>query len=152
MRTIAAGLRTPEVERAKPAEIVTRAVADHGRRAGASATVDIKGIPSRAPLATKIALYRILSEALSNAARHGQGAGVEVKVTDSGDGQILAEVSDKGPGFDVPQRPRRGQLGLAGMRERAELLGGRLELESHVGAGTRVRAYLPLTEAASDVA
>jgi signal transduction histidine kinase len=152
MRTIAAGLRTPELERARPAEIVKRAVADHGRRASTRATVDIKGIPSRAPLATKIALYRILSEALSNAARHGQGAGVEVKVTDSGDGQILAEVSDKGPGFDVRQRPRRGHLGLAGMRERAELLGGRLELESHVGAGTRVRAYLPLTEAASDVA
>jgi signal transduction histidine kinase len=126
-------------------------VADNERLAGTSATVDIKGIPSRAPLATKIALYRILSEALSNSARHGQGTGVAVRVTDSGDGQMMAEVSDKGPGFDVRQRPRGGHLGLAGMRERAELLGGRLELESRLGAGTRVRAFLPLTEAASDV-
>jgi signal transduction histidine kinase len=150
MRTIASGLRTPELERAKPAEIVRRAVADHERRAGARATVQIKGIPSRAPLATKIALYRILSEALSNAARHGHGASVEVRVTESGDGQVLAEVSDQGPGFDVGQRPRQDHLGLAGMRERAELLGGRLEVESSVGAGTRVRAYLPLSETASD--
>jgi signal transduction histidine kinase len=151
MRTIAAGLRTPELERAKPAEIVKRAVADHQHRAGTNVIVDTRGISSRAPLATKIALYRILSEGLSNAARHGQGVGVEVRVTESSDGQMVAEVSDKGPGFDTGERPSPGHLGLAGMRERAELLGGRLELESSHGAGTRVRAYLPITEAASEV-
>jgi signal transduction histidine kinase len=150
MRTIAAGLRTPELERATPAEIVRRAVVDHERKAGTSAAVDVEGIPGRAPLAIKIALYRILSEALSNAARHGQGAGVAVRVIDSGDGNLMAEVSDKGPGFDVRQRPIQGHLGLAGMRERAELLGGRLELESSAEGGTHVRAFLPLTEAASD--
>ena len=150
MRTIAAGLRTPELELARPAEIVRRAVADHERKAGTRATVDVEGIPDRAPLATKIALYRILSEALSNAARHGQGAGVAVRVANSGDGNLMAEVSDKGPGFDVRQRPVQGHLGLAGMRERAELLGGRLELESSAEGGTHVRAFLPLTEAASD--
>lgn len=150
MRTIAAGLRTPELERASPAEIVRRAVADHERRAGAHATVDIGGVPDRAPLATKIALYRILSEALSNAARHGGGAGVEVRVTGGGDGDLIVEVSDKGPGFDVRQRPLQGHLGLTGMRERAELLGGRLELKSSADGGTHVRAFLPLTEAASD--
>ena len=151
MRTIAAGLRTPELERARPAEIVRRAVADHERRSGTRANVDTwRASLLEAPLATKIALYRILSEALSNAARHGGGTAVEVRVTDSGDGYLMAEVSDKGPGFDVRQRPRQGHLGLAGMRERAELLGGRLELESSPGAGTRVRAFLPLTEPRSD--
>jgi signal transduction histidine kinase len=150
MRIIAAGLRTPELERATPAEIVRRAVADHERRAGTQASVDIDGIPDRAPLATKIALYRILSEALSNAARHGGGAEVTVRATDSGDGNLMIEVSDRGPGFDVRQRPLQGHLGLTGMRERAELLGGRLELESSAAGGTHVRAFLPLTEAASD--
>lgn len=150
MRTIAAGLRTPELERATPAEIVRRAVADLDRRAGANATVDFEGVPDRAPLATKIALYRILSEALSNAARHGGGAAVEVRVTGSGDGNLMVEVRDKGPGFDARQRPLQGHLGLTGMRERAELLGGRLEVESSAGGGTQVRAFLPLTEAASD--
>jgi signal transduction histidine kinase len=150
MRTIAAGLRTPELERATPAEIVRRAVADHERRAGTRARVDVDGIPGGAPLATKIALYRILSEALSNAARHGGGTDVAVRVTDSGNGNLELEVSDRGPGFDVRQRPLQGHLGLAGMRERAELLGGRLELESSAAGGTRVRAFLPLTEAASD--
>lgn len=126
-------------------------MADHERRAGTRATVDTRGIPAGAPLATKIALYRILSEALSNTARHSRGAGVEVRVTKSADGYMMAEVSDKGPGFDTSQGPSQGHLGLAGMRERAELLGGRLELDSSPGAGTRVRAFLPLTEVASDV-
>lgn len=150
MRTIAAGLRAPELERATPAEIVRRAVTDLDRRAGANATVDMEGIPDWAPLATKIALYRILSEALSNAARHGGGASVEVRVTGSGDGDLMVEVRDKGPGFDARQRPLQGHLGLTGMRERAELLGGRFEVESSAGGGTQVRAFLPLTEAASD--
>jgi signal transduction histidine kinase len=149
MRTIAAGLRTPELERARPAEIVRRAVADHERRAGTRAAVSVKGIPARAPLATKIAWYRILSEALSNAARHGGGAGVEVTVMDSGDGYLVVDVSDKGPGFDTKRKPGPGHLGLAGMRERAELLGGQFELISGPD-GTRVRALLPLAELAGD--
>ena len=145
-----AGLRTPQLELATPADIVRKAVAENERRAGSHAAVDVAGIPGRAPLATKIALYRILLEALSNATRHGGGAGLEVRVTGSGDGTLMAEVSDKGAGFDVRQRPLQGHLGLTGMRERAELLGGRFELESSTGDGTRIRVFLPLTEAASD--
>jgi signal transduction histidine kinase len=144
MRTIAAGLRTPEFERATPGEIVRRAVAEHERHAGAGPKVDTAGIPMAAPLATKIALYRILVEALSNAARHGGGQGVRVHVTADADGWLLAEVADEGPGFDARQRTRPGHLGLAGMRERAELLGGRFELESRPGSGTRIRVRLPL--------
>ena len=150
IRTIAAGLRTPELERAGPAEIARRAVTDHGRRAGMHVDVDVDSAPAAAPLATKIALYRILSEALSNAARHGGGAGMAVRVAGSDDGLLVAEVRDSGPGFDALKRPGRGHLGLAGMRERAELLGGRLELESAADRGTVVRAFLPLAEPTED--
>jgi signal transduction histidine kinase len=149
MRAIAAGLRTPELEHASPAEIVQRAVAEHGRRAAQPAAVEIDGIPDNAPLATKIALYRILSEALSNASRHGGGADVGVKVTQV-EGFLSLEVRDAGPGFDSGLRPGDGHLGLAGMRERTELLGGRFELTSDPGTGTRIRADLPLTGLASD--
>jgi signal transduction histidine kinase len=150
MRTIAAGLRTPELEHAEPAEIVRRAVAEHERRSGSQADVDVEGIPAGAPLATKIALYRILSEALSNAARHGAGAGVAVRVTEADPGWLTLEVRDTGPGFDSRRRPGEGHLGLAGMRERTELLGGHFELESEPGAGTRLWASLPLTGLADD--
>jgi signal transduction histidine kinase len=149
MRTIAAGLRTPELERATPAEIVTRAVAEHERRSGTIASVDVEGIPDAAPHATKIALYRILSEALSNAARHGAGAEIEVTVTEL-DGNLSVEVKDLGPGFDSGRKPAEGHLGLAGMRERTELLGGQFELDAGPGIGTRVRALLPLTGLADD--
>jgi signal transduction histidine kinase len=150
MRTIAAGLRTPELERADPAEIVRRAVTEHERRAGSRPSVNVQGIPSEAPLATKIALYRILSEALSNAARHGAGADVEVTVTEADGGFLSVEVADHGPGFDSTLKPVDGHLGLAGMRERSELLGGRFELQSGPGSGTRIRAFLPLTGLAGD--
>ncbi len=149
MRTIAAGLRTPELEHASPAAIVGRAVAEHERRAGTSTIVDTDGIPPDAPLASKIALHRILSEALSNAARHGGGAGIQVRVTEAG-GELMVEVRDAGPGFDPRVRPGDDHLGLAGMRERTQLLGGRFELESAPGSGTLVRAYLPLTGPTSD--
>jgi signal transduction histidine kinase len=149
MRAVAAGLRSPALERASPAEIVRRAVAEHERRAGAAASVNVDGIPADAPLATKIALYRILSEALSNAARHGGAAGVEVTATQS-DGDLALDVTDKGPGFEIARKPGDGHLGLAGMRERTELLGGRFELESSPGHGTRVHVLLPLAGFSGD--
>ncbi len=146
IRTIAAGLRSPELEQASLARIVRRAVTEHQRRTGGRVALRVGSVPEAAPLATKIALYRILSEALSNAARHGGGVGVEVEVGATEEGQLRVEVSDRGPGFDPARDPGRGHLGLAGMRERAGLLGGRLELESRPGGGVRVRAFLPLVE------
>ena len=143
IRGIAEGLRTPELDDAAPADIVRRAGAEHERRAGIPTIATIGELPGRAPLATKIALYRILSEALSNAARHGGGAGVTVDVREADD-ELVATVHDDGPGFDASRNPGAGHLGLAGMRERAELLGGRLDLESAPGGGTTVRACLPL--------
>jgi len=96
----------------------------------------------------KIATYRILSEALSNATRHGAGVGIEVRATET-DGDLMVEVKDAGVGFDPAQQPSEGHLGLAGMRERTELLGGRFELASGPGIGTSIRAFLPLTAPAS---
>ncbi len=66
------------------------------------------------------------------------------RVSEGVDGDLIVEVSDRGPGFDPARKPAEGHLGLAGMRERAELLGGRFELESAPGVGTLVRATLPL--------
>ena len=149
MRAIAAGLRTPDIERATPAEIVERAAAAHERRADAQPVVDVTAAPPSAPLATKIALYRILSEALSNAARHGGGAGITVRVSEA-DGFLRLEVTDDGPGFDASLRSGEGHLGLPGMRERTELLGGRFELESGPGRGTKIRAFLPLADLPGD--
>ncbi len=91
----------------------------------------------------KIGLLRTLQEALSNATRHGRGQGVEVRLIATADSLRLT-VSDRGPGFDPASAARSDRLGLAGMRERAELLSGTFEIESAPGAGTSLHVRWPL--------
>ena len=143
VRAISAGLRLPELERLTLAEVASRAIDDHERRALMHVERQLDGLPEQAPLAIKIALLRTLQEALSNATRHGRGADVRVQLTCSGDKLQLC-VSDSGPGFDPRSVEGSGRLGLAGMRERAELLGGGFEVHSEIGHGTSVRVYWPL--------
>jgi PAS domain S-box-containing protein len=92
---------------------------------------------------TKQGLYRIAQEALHNAARHARATRVGVALSQD-DSQIRLEVSDDGVGFD-PHGANPGHFGLNTMRERASELGGRLEIDSGPGAGTLVRAILPLS-------
>jgi PAS domain S-box-containing protein len=91
---------------------------------------------------TKEALYRIAQEALHNTVKHARAGRVKVGMECS-PGSVALEVSDDGVGFDV-EEDFPGHLGLRSMRERAARLGGTLELESSAGAGTRVRARIPL--------
>ena len=105
--------------------------------------VSFTGIPTdvRAPAEIEIACFRIVQEALSNVARHARAHHVEVALK-AQDVALEVTVSDDGVGFNA-ERLRTG-LGLVGMRERAELAGGRLEIESAPGAGTTLRARFPL--------
>lgn len=86
------------------------------------------------------ALYRLVQEALTNAARHARAETVTVTVTEDGS-HIFVEVRDDGSGFDVGL-PTEG-FGLAGMRERVELAGGVIEITSSERRGTRVTAKIP---------
>ena len=89
------------------------------------------------------AAFRIVQEALTNAARHASVARVEVEVTAEAT-RLLVHIEDRGRGFDVDAALAGPSSGLAGMRERARLLGGRLTMESAAGSGTRLRLVLPL--------
>ncbi|HJE25717.1 MAG TPA: PAS domain-containing protein [Methylorubrum populi] len=88
------------------------------------------------------AAFRIVQEALTNVLRHGAATGVAVRARNAGDA-LLIEVSDNGRGIDR-SASTRGRLGLAGMRERARLLGGSVAIDGEAGAGTTVRVRLPL--------
>lgn len=90
------------------------------------------------PAPVEEGLYRIAQEALNNALRHAAATSVAVRLKADGQGLEL-DVKDDGGGFDVAAAADRGGLGLASMRERAEALGGRLEIVSHPGAGTTVK-------------
>lgn len=88
-------------------------------------------------------IYRIVQEALTNVVRHA-GARLLSVVVERQDGRAIAIVEDNGVGFDPERSAAAGRLGLIGMRERAALVGGRLEIESSPGKGTSVIIQIPL--------
>src|SRR6266540_868256 len=89
--------------------------------------------------------YRVVQEAISNVKKHAEATEVSVRIETSA-GSLRVEVKDNGSGFDpedARQFLRAGKVGLASMRERAELAGGTLTVKSAPGAGTSVTATLP---------
>jgi len=133
----------PELAALDVREVASRAVTDHTRRTGMSVELDAGNATGDVALPIKIALYRALQELLSNAYRHGGGAGVRVRV-DEDDQFVGIEVADRGRGFDVTELASEPGLGLAGMREQAQLLGGDFGIRSTSGAGTTVHVRWPM--------
>jgi PAS domain S-box-containing protein len=90
-------------------------------------------------------LYRVTQEALVNVAKHARASEVKVLIMKAGKGVCL-EVSDNGKAFDIGRLSSTewgNRLGLTGMRERVEMIGGRFKVESASGAGTTIRAEIP---------
>ena len=101
----------------------------------------------RLPLHTELALYRVVQEALTNIARHSGAAQASIRLQ-SRDGLLKLIIRDDGRGFDVGavmNSDERG-LGLHGIQERVELIGGKLTLESAEGRGTRLCVEVPVLE------
>lgn len=99
------------------------------------------------PAHVETTIYRIVQEALTNAARHARAQRVSV-VIEQHDAHVIAIVEDDGIGFDPMTRAAAGdgRLGLVGMRERAALVGGTCAIESRSGAGTAVFVKIPLID------
>ncbi len=100
------------------------------------------GDPGGASLAVEEAIYRIAQEAVNNTVKHARASTVWLRLVRE-PGRLVAEVADDGAGFD-PDGSFTGHLGLRTMRERAERLGGTLELASAPGEGTRLRVEIPV--------
>ena len=147
VKRISRGLRPPELEEVGLALAVRAHVRSLKERLGFTVEADLEEVDAFLSLSGKLAVYRIVQEALSNARRHA-GAGRTALRLRVDEGHVVAEVTDDGRGFDPTSRMEfdRG-LGLVGMRERASMVGGRLVIESAPGAGTTVRAYIPLCKA-----
>ena len=95
--------------------------------------------------AKRTVLFRVAQEALTNVARHAQASQVKMSLAESA-GAIQMEISDNGKSFHVGKALTAGnsrRLGLVGMRERVEMVGGTLKIESAPGRGTTVRAEIP---------
>ena len=117
------------------------------QRAGYRARFISDAAEIRLDPAIATAAFRVAQEALTNVARHAGARRVRVSVRRR-DGSLRLVVRDDGVGFDTGAALRRGArgagLGLLGMRERAALLGGRIDVRSLPGRGTRVLLTIPL--------
>ncbi len=149
-RAIATGLRLPDLEPLSLQEVLDRAVRDHKRRTESEVSVCVEPLLEPVPLTVKITAFRVIQESLTNAFRHGGGINQRVSLKSS-DSWLVLEVADDGSGFACPDQAISSEhLGLAGMRERIESIGGGFEVISTPGQGTRILAHLPLRLEYSD--
>ena len=140
--------RPPEFHTRSLLPIIQGLVIQHEEWSGSTVELTVEALPDDISLPVKIALYRILQEALSNAYRH---AGVDhhwVRLWTEND-LICMQVIDKGKGFQPPPldgpmaTEREEHIGLRGMRDRVALLGGTFSLYSAPGKGTRIEVKVP---------
>nr|WP_082222367.1 sensor histidine kinase [Mesorhizobium loti] len=139
IRAICNGLVLPQIETADVVNILRLAVSEHERRTASQVLISLPAaLPELGP-SEKISIYRFVQEGLNNAWRHGGGKDQAVNAGLSG-GKLVVQVSDGGPGFD----PATSQgLGLAGLRERIESIGGYFETLSN-RRGTRLTITLSI--------
>jgi signal transduction histidine kinase len=118
------------------------------RRSGLAVTL-ICSVPHRLPPAIETALYRIVQESLTNVAKHAHASQVEIRLSTEGELRVRGSIRDDGVGFDLNEvRSRMGTqgLGLVGIRERTESVGGTLSIHSQPGNGTKLVVDIPWGE------
>lgn len=120
---------------------------EHSQRSGAAVRVEAYGLDERLPADLETAVFRVIQEALSNVERHASAETVLVQIARE-NSTLSVEVEDDGKGFEpekvtVSAASARG-LGLQGMRERVELMGGTFAIASSPGLGTRIAITVPI--------
>ena len=113
-----------------------------GRRTGLQVSVSGDTVP-RLPPAVETALYRIVQEALNNIVKHAQAKSVRIELQRTGQ-KVSCRVQDDGRGFDARKQPVSQGLGLLGIRERLNALGGSLQLSTEPRRGTTLIADIPV--------
>jgi signal transduction histidine kinase len=114
-----------------------------------SIAVELQAAPMSLSAAAEVAIYRIVLESLNNIRKYAGARAVTLRLAPIGDALLLS-MHDDGVGGAVEGRTARGGMGIVGMRERAELLGGTLVLHSPPGGGTTLEVYLPIRDATAD--
>jgi hypothetical protein len=143
MHAIVRRLRPAELDELGLRETLDGAVAAWAaRHPGIAFEVELAPDLDRLDDAASVAVYRLVHEALTNVVRHANASHVAVRVTRADDALVVC-IDDDGQGF-VEMGSAGAGLGVKGMRERVEALGGAFKVEGRPGAGTTVRATLPL--------
>jgi len=148
VRRVAANLHPPALDKLGLAQALCHLSADFSRNnGGLVCSFETEGEPRRLPPRVEIGAYRVVQEALSNVRRHAVANRVVVRVVFLAD-RVCLSISDDGKGFDfsggTASELMVGRLGLAGMTERAELIGAALEVQTSPGKGTTVKMTIPV--------
>jgi signal transduction histidine kinase len=114
-------------------------------KAGLAVDIRIEHACEAMPKETAIALFRVVQEGLSNIIRHARARSVRLELIGEKH-NCAVRLADDGQGFDAQDPQFHWSHGLMGMRQRAEALGGRLQLDSTVGRGTTLRVEVPLSD------
>jgi len=141
MRSLIFELRPPDLEKEGLVAALRGRLESVEDRAGVRTSLEVEG-DGRLPHNLEAGLYRVIQEALNNALKHSGAEQVTVSLN-IGPEQVALEVADDGIGFDTQAAQSGGGLGLRGMVERAQELGGKLSLQSEPGQGTRIRLEVP---------
>ena len=121
-------------------------IAEFTKRTGLPMTLTAREVPGRLTPAMATGLFRVMQESLQNVLKHAQATGVTVRLSGSSKG-IGLSVRDNGKGFEVEShQAQRAGIGLMSMQERARLLGGFIRIHSRPGHGTKVCAWIPLSQ------
>jgi PAS domain S-box-containing protein len=147
VREMAVRLRPGVLDRLGLVDALEWYTTDFERRTGITCFFERDGSPV-IPDSVATAAYRIAQEALTNVARHA-GANLVNVMLQAEDGLLTLSVSDNGQGFDATKLTEEEGLGIAGMKERAGLVGGKLEVQSLARQGTRVYFKVPVESASS---
>jgi two-component system sensor histidine kinase UhpB len=150
VRRFARGLRPPALDELGLVPAIESHVRSVSETGDVRVRLEAEAVDGALTPEAELAVYRIVQEALSNVVRHAAATLATVRLRREGE-QLVVTVEDDGRGFDAARvrRADSGGLGLFGMSERAAYLGGRVEVKSTPGAGTRVCAEIPLAEARS---
>ena len=143
VRRLAVELRPSALDDFGLVPAVERLAATLAEHSELSVDVEARLGDRRLPPEAETALYRIVQEALTNVVKHASAARVSITLVRK-EGSAVVVVEDDGRGFE-PGSTRAGALGVVGMRERVELVGGRLTVESSPGAGTTLVAEVPVS-------
>src|SRR5438874_6366351 len=137
-------LRPPELTELGLAEAMRNYAAEWEARCGINVASRLDTTDTRLLPMQELAVYRVMQEALQNVHKHAQASTVGIAWSLSNDNWVL-HVTDDGMGFDLVKAARhKKSVGLLPMRERAELIGGSLQIQSTPGKGTAVTLLLPV--------
>lgn len=143
-RSICKGLLLPEIQTLTLRGALVHMIRQHERRTGMEITSRISDLPAQAPQYIKVSLCRYIQESLNNAYKHAGVRELQVEVNWDG-ATVTVEVADEGSGIDnFNETAGEQRLGLLSLRDRIESIGGALSIKSTLGAGTRIKASLPL--------